>query len=479
MAFTADVHCHTFNTADLPVRGFVHRVILGGAALTVHLATLADILASSAPGYYEEKQSLDRLLAPAQLAATFGADTDKAPVPVEPELDVDADIARVQASHPGLLEAIGAEMAAATAAQTAGEADVAAAGMFDQLSAMRRAVKWVRLIRSSRLVITQHLVKNFGDRIDLFTPMLVDLGTGLSDTADTTAAQQMVLNEKISRLSMVGRLPGVTRARLHPFVGFDPLRELRARLVGDITTPLDELDDAIKRFGFVGVKVYPPMGWRPLGNDDDNGPMPRDRGKQLDRVLRDFYDWCHSNDVPVTAHGSRSNAAAPPFLDCGAPSHWGQVLDEFPDLHLNLGHFGGSTTTGPGSWMHQIAELMGQHQWLFADVGNHRVDDPGVLRSYFAALRALFADPTTAAASQRLMFGSDWLMLALLPDHDAFLDTYKNHYEHEFGEELTSSFMGGAALRFLGFDDPKNANCARLRERYANTDGAESPPWLA
>jgi predicted TIM-barrel fold metal-dependent hydrolase len=88
----------------------------------------------------------------------------------------------------------------------------------------------------------------------------------------------------------------------------------------------------------------------------------------------------------------------------------------------------------------------------------------------------MFADPATAVMDRRLMFGTDWYMLAIQPEHEQFLDRYEQAYRNRFGAERTDAFLGANALRFLGFDDPRNANNRRIRNRY---NGHDLPDWLA
>ncbi|HYT81341.1 MAG TPA: hypothetical protein VEQ37_19230 [Actinomycetota bacterium] len=76
--------------------------------------------------------------------------------------------------------------------------------------------------------------------------------------AKTTGRQQMELQEKISRLSMRGDLPKGSKARVHPFVAFDPMHEVSARTVGEIETPAKLVQTAVETYGFVGVSCTRP-----------------------------------------------------------------------------------------------------------------------------------------------------------------------------------------------------------------------------
>ena len=490
MGTVVDIHCHNFNGDDLPVRGFVREVHLENRRLGNAVATLVDrVVQAKAPGYDQELARLDALLERADRASGLegvgGVDAgDEAVVgpALVPDLEqrTRAELREMAASDPYLLDSAAAELE-----ETAGDTLVETEGIGDFTAAAARAMRWATIYASSRVDVTVHLVRQFRDSVDLFTPMLVDLELGLNDRATTSVLQQVVLQERISRLSMLGGLPGVSRARIHPFVGFDPRREVLSERRKEPVGALDDVQRAVTHYGFVGVKLYPPMGFRPLNNATKPGGPPQQDGAAVDRALRRLYTWCLKEDVPVTAHCNISNGARDAYDGFSDPDDWATVLDEFPGLHLNLGHFGGMHgSLGPTGWPHKIASLArdGAHEPgrnLYADVGNHRTDKDE-FPSYVAQLReVVFANDATRAMAGRLMYGSDWYMLAILPNVDDFMQDYDSAYAAAFGPEARDSFMGGRALAFLGFDDPANKNAIRLRERYATYAPDRVPDWLA
>ncbi len=468
-----DIHCHTFNADDLPVRGFVQKVAFHDHALTDNVARLVDhIIQGAAPGYREEKRRLDELLAP-----TGGPEAVRPPLTTEQlEAEVDLAVADLMQSSPELLRQVGYDVGGVPVPDPA-VAGETPEGLFDWVSAARRAVRWAKLFGKQRLDLTVALLSNFDNRIDLYTPLTVDLGMGLEDTAKTTIREQLELHEKISRLSMMDRLPGGVRGQVHGFVGFDPRRELRARRTDDIELPLAVVRSAIEDYGMVGVKLYPPMGFRPFGNVDH--PAVPD-GAELDGILGELYAWCVAADVPITAHCNTSNHAHESFKDFASPDYWSLAFDAFPELRVNMGHFGGARTSEPpDGWPWKAAALTARHPHAYADVGNHKIHDDDIRTDYFTMLATMYSAPPTAAMAGRLMFGSDWYMLASQQDHDEFLDRYEESYRAEFGDELTNAFLGTNALRFLGFDDPENQNNQRLRARYRRFAPDNVPSWLA
>jgi predicted TIM-barrel fold metal-dependent hydrolase len=482
-----DIHCHIFNADDLPVRGFVQHLHLDTPVLGPLLSTLIErIVQGQAPGYADDIARIQSLLGTGgpnpDLVALEALGRARQPgVSLEAATDLDAQtdaaLARLMVEDPVFVRRLTAAVAA-EASPAGVDGTVTAEGLADQIEGARRAVRWAKIFGMSRLDVAAELVRNFGDEVDLFCPLLVDLAMGLGEQPKTTVRQQVEMLEGISILSMRGRLPGGGKARMHPFVGFDPRRQALAPS-GLPITPLSVVQSAVLEHGFVGVKLYPPMGWQPLGNTA-NKDMTADEAEQLDAVLRTFYAWCVENDVPVTAHANRSNYADPAFKDYAGPVGWGKVVHDFPDLHVNLGHFGGASAKTPKSgWPFSMAGMAAvDSHHVYADVADHRIDESAIATGYLDLLNEFFSTPTTASVTDRLMYGSDWFMLAINPDHEKFLTSYRALYKKRFGPVKTQKFMSQNALTFLGFDDAQNKNRQRLLAYYAKYAPANVPDWL-
>lgn len=465
MTITVDIHCHTFNADDIPVEGFVRNA---AKSLPSQVWRALDAIGQGgAPGYREEINALDAELTSGEDGGfmTFERANEEPLVAME---DRAREIAAVVNST-----------------------DVAAVPMADagpELSGLRPP-KWARLVAvatSSRLDNTKALLAS-DEGADLVVPSLVDMEFGTRDWAETTVVQQIEMAEKISRLSMLGRL----RAPVHPFVGFDPRREMRSRLVGDIEPALDVVREAVLRYGFIGIKVYPPMGWRPFGNAKQPPKgMDADQGKLCDDVLADLYDWCVEEQVPITAHANPSNYTDPEFKDFSGPAAWQEVYafddSRWEKLHINFGHFGGEQRDdGKNGWPQEFS-LMADRLPVYADLSNHDLENAGAIREYLLLLRDIFADPARAAMKPRLMVGSDWWMPGGF--EPGFISRYIDWYRQVVAEDDNDvdRFSGGAALEFLGFagadvagqDASDNRNRLRLVRRY-ETNGLAVPAWLA
>ena len=178
--------------------------------------------------------------------------------------------------------------------------------------------------------------------------------------------------------------------------------------------------------------------------------------------------------------GNRTNYADNSYQEYSSPDLWELVLAEFPNLHLNLGHFGGSGDGEFGDWPAKSSTSPAGSRTYMADVGNHDLES---LDDYLAMLAAASSSPPeTTTMLNRLMFGTDWYMVANHRGFKGFLTEFNKAYGRTFPESqypgAQGAFMGGNALRFLGFDDATNRNAQRVARRYDDLD-TPRPTWLA
>src|SRR5262249_31432565 len=128
-----------------------------------------------------------------------------------------------------------------------------------------------------------------------------------------------------------------TGVRVHGFVGFDPLRQALHVKHGlpPSQSPLAVVQRAVETKGFIGIKLYPPMGFRPIGNAElkDFPPyvvsptgLGKDAGKLLENALLSLFVWCRDNNVPVMAHARNSNDPYPRYGERAHPELWGRLL---------------------------------------------------------------------------------------------------------------------------------------------------------
>jgi predicted TIM-barrel fold metal-dependent hydrolase len=266
-------------------------------------------------------------------------------------------------------------------------------------------------------------------------------------TIDTDAAfegSSPVLNfEQQEVLMMEETLKG--GGSIMPFFAYDP----RSR-------PVEAVRTAIEEEGFVGIKLYPPFGFKPLGNTDGS----------LDEKLRELYRYCsegRDDPIPITTHCSWSDGAFSNrevagvshhkeyYRDMADPAHWVEVLKEYRNLKVNLAHFGGpgewearaavgSAATKGKNWVDTIVGLIRDHEHVYTDLSFHGNFAGGGASGYGDALIEKIS-----GLEHKVLFGSDWYMSRLQCEPDR----YWQGFGSLLGEELMARFAEENPRRFL------------------------------
>ncbi len=293
----------------------------------------------------------------------------------------------------------------------------------------------------------------------LYCSSLVDFDSWLGDEgkASTPLADQAQLMAKIARNAPANVL-------VHGFMPFDPLRAVidRRRSNTSYEAAVKTISSIVESTGMLGVKVYPPMGFRAWGNKgqtqtygDVIKPLLAKHGltesvlsDEIDEALKALYKYCLDGDVPILTHASNSQTG---FEGAGLranPAYWRDLLNRpgYSRLRINLGHSGGvwcrvETEMGADEqkrcmaekdWFEQIVNLVtakdNSGQWAFPNVS---FDIADILALNNAARRkklvtemkmVLHEDCDGRRARERMVYGTDWMFLAFDPDHRRFLE---------------------------------------------------------
>lgn len=329
-------------------------------------------------------------------------------------------------------------------------------------------------------------------------------------------AQRSPIADQVDVTSRISALNPVTLA---PFVGFDPWRQVddQAHNARAGVTPrkaaLDVVKEAIEKKGFVGVKLYPVMGFRPMGNAEfdsagkDDEPFPpylkanarlaqyaEGFGQKLDDAMSELFRFCHDNEVPIMAHCTDSKGAFEATFkgetrrssERSHPKYWRPLLlpgkngetPKYPSLRLNLAHmaFGTGEHGGEASWAVGIKELLENCPNVFGDASYFSdILSEGTAKKHCGAL-GRFAKTTVAYFKQsdgapyscydKVMYGSDWYMPAMQRNFETFLNVMSRAYfdavakgttgDKREQSELTKCFLSSNALRFLGIANPNS-----------------------
>jgi len=289
------------------------------------------------------------------------------------------------------------------------------------------------------------------------------------------------------------------KGKIHPFVAFDPARELAFRK--GVENPdgkpeqygsMNLVKDAIENKGFIGVKLYNAMGYRPFNNHSVEKHRKRIayhndkylfKGEEYDEVLSELYDYCMEQGVPITTHcrmdGSESYPDA--SFDFGQAIFWRDVLEQqkYKDLHLNLAHFGWNKKdghTGNRSWMREICEMLNQYNHLYTDVAHHEVFIDENVSKFKVAYQELCLE--FPKIKEKILFGIDWHVIKRVANFENFKNRYVELLKSDnlFSDQAIKDFLGRNALRFLGLL-PGEKNRDRL-ERFYLKLSITPPEWF-
>lgn len=463
MARIIDIHAHVFNLRYLPVAG-----ILDGSGLIDLPGWLARGLAVLALALTPKDETLDDSSpaavspeAEALLEAELAAEAAGLKALLD---DFDSRIEEIEARIPDeawqdrdVIEALRRAQAIAPA-QSPKASAAAAAGLqlrmlielarsLDKARRLERAIDWFFSIATAReRTIARILADTYGD-VDLFVHHMMDMKNHYRDGK----TKYEFWPRQVKRMQALSRASG---GRLAAFVAWDPFRD----------NGLEIVQQAIARHGCIGVKFYPPSGYRPFGNDESDLPRRHVRPPSpevLNRRMLALFEWCVDKDVPIFTHCTPGGFEAYPCagLNC-APEYWRRLLESdarFKPLRLCFGHAGGDGwfAANQAEWERSfakgVAELCCNPDYpnLYCEVGIlSDVHDPTARGRFAARVRALGGGQSPLL--RRLLYGSDWHMLFMHAGYRDFFRDYQSFSRDAgFTDEQRDDFFGGNAARYL------------------------------
>jgi len=485
-----DVHCHVFNASDVPVRGFVQRVVLGDeegqiiiepnpalrdAVIPAFLAFLVKLMSTGAPTAEQELEDI------------------KTSSVREPPVSFERQVAEaleyvLSGAAPGVSEE-GRRRLRESIIQEIGASEDAdyesmAQGLSSGKGPKRSYVRFARKLKGYRRTLLAEAIDHYGGQngVLLFTPSFVDFHGWLDSEQVSDLKSQIVLMERMQRLDW-----GETH--MHSFVAFNPWRQIEDIDAGRSPSAFDLAKDAVENMGFVGIKLYPPMGFLPIGNKGSHLCYPERATRicnfltKLDAALDTMYAWAEEKGVAVMAHATNSQGAAKDYALRARPDRWAPVLAKYPNLRLNLGHFGGFDEVADDqkldeTWEYFFGRLIksGSYHCVFADMSYLNEVLPGHARraSTLRYLRDFLRqyDPDC----DRLMYGSDFAMLVLEARYQDYLASFRSYISGlELSESARSRLYRDNAVKFLGLN--KNAPTRNRLEAYYK-DHKLDPAWL-
>lgn len=176
-----------------------------------------------------------------------------------------------------------------------------------------------------------------------------------------------------------------------------------------------------RRPRFFGIKLYPPLGFN---------PMPEDEEEKAKVEL--IYTYAQDKGIPITTHcddgGYRITDVATSHHNT-SPEVWLQVLEKFPRLKLNFAHFGRQYERThflkkQEKWRNAIVDIIVKYDNVYTDMSFN-----GVSKEYYddviTKLESL-KPQERLKLNQRLMFGTDFMInLSKVESYHHYLKSYE------------------------------------------------------
>nr|WP_295784080.1 amidohydrolase family protein [Rhodoferax sp.] len=464
--FALDAHGHFFNGTDVNVKGYVEKCMaheIPNAALrkfVEHLGgvaqALANTLAPTADKEFSDLIELSKKYSSLQLAAAMedidksiasndwkianavndelkrrGLDQEYVALQSEHKLAVRAEFNLVDSKSvptnltpEAVLRAIDPKTRAedyfklyGTHQRPLNSSDPG--GFFEFLSHML-SPRWHNL----RKYIKYYSEEADAFGIDAVFGSLVDFDFWLDCRPPSSRRDQMLLHSLLSALS---------GGYMLPLISYNPWTDIELKDSPSLTLA----KEAIVSFGFIGVKIYPPVGYYPADNAILQNATTEKRPNliELDRHLLEMFEWCANNGAPVMAHANRSMGRDAVSDEFGGPVGWQRLIAKFNGsiqtkykLTINAGHFGGQVEGDLApkidikqTWPVRFAAF--SHEYpnvrFYGDIGkwDELLDctkPKSRCPTTFARLNAAIAENVKkpVETTERIMYGTDWFMLS-------------------------------------------------------------------
>lgn len=450
MSLIIDVHSHIFNAKDLPIRGYLKRrfEFKGVRGILFDIAIFDSLVSCLRHNW---------------------------------EIIVDYGDGKPENHSPKIIEAIIKE------------------------AGYEGLIDWGILLSKERTSIVEELLEFSNPfNVDLHTPLVTDFTFWFEQSKINEDGKDIPIHVQIDEIyeSIILKKQG----KIHPFVPFCPARaiafekKLKDPYGNPILDPYKMVEDAVKKKGFIGLKLYPAIGYRPRRNSVVEDKRKRKipfyknferysgfESQDYERVLSKIFDICIELDIPVTTHSAMGGLEAFPNSSYvfGHSGVWDYLLreDKYKNkLKLNLAHFGWHddySLGDPDGWAEDICNLIAKYETVYTDVGLVKAfANKKLAKNKFRDIFCYYPE-----VKDKILFGTDWHPLVKEKCYNSFSGTL-NHIFQELIREKNNvcsqsdndKFLGLNAVNFLGLN--KNAaNRNRLEEFYLKHN-ISKPKWV-
>jgi len=256
---------------------------------------------------------------------------------------------------------------------------------------------------------------------------------------------QVLLNKALAQLF---------KGYYFPMVGYNPWTDIE-----ESEKSFKLIEEAVQAHGFIGIKIYPSIGYFPYGN---TGPdfcakqpnQPADR-HQMDRNLRKMYRLAQDLKIPVMGHSGPGMGQTLCSGKYGDHQGWRKLAalleNDVLSTRIIFGHLGFGSYQEFITLMEDYPDL-----GLYGDLGywNHLTGELGEWHARKLVTRITTSFPgRDEKIYARVMYGTDWLMLAK-EKKEAW-----QAYPQQLFSNISAAFNGDEKerLKFLNAIAYKNA----------------------
>jgi hypothetical protein len=379
--------------------------------------------------------------------------------------------------------------------------------MADQPSAYRGLVRFLWLLTQNDLEMTRLFRLAYSHVPMQGAPLLVSHMIDLAPIYDQSADGVTLLDFEGQQLRRIENYQNGPEAGMIYFVAYNPYRDhWTANHPGNA---LRLVRTAVEKHGAWGVKVYPPSGYRPAGNqikprptalltkfpgeqwDARYGGLGNDPNDALNERLEKLLLWCIETDIPVFVHcGTGEFEARKGYgLYHSDPHFWRQFLEKHPSpdgspcrLRLCLGHAGGDDFWFGGTkysdWGKEVYDLCREFPNVYCEITTHAnlidLNNEAYLVDRLArcfeesaqrdGLNGRFRYPF----SKKLIYGTDWYLPDAADRQDILLAT-ERAFLHPKLRAFYQDYFFDNALRYLNakarLNDPRHPLPTAVQER--------------
>ena len=199
-----------------------------------------------------------------------------------------------------------------------------------------------------------------------------------------------------------------------PFIGITP----KVHSLAEIQRLLEYLER-----GFVGVKVYPPLGFDPWPTE-----------KEARSKVQMIYEYCQWHRIPLITHCDDQGFRLVPYQTAwkwSRPSGWKQVLVHYPELKIDFAHFGHTYAIQnqdiprmageelSSLWSKELIDLMERYPHVYGDLAYS-----GTSPLFYQKLHKTLSHDASHIR-KRILFGSDWsINLMKIESYSAYLEQF-------------------------------------------------------